>query len=188
MTRLRGAQVAYFLADCLLLVNERQIDLRSTQAPQTLSSEDIAALCEQQTPREAAIGLLGALSGAGGRALAATAMADVAKDGASATVAGRRVHVPVRARPILRAQRLWLQIDGVADDAQPFLATNAGHKPTPKKIQMLLTELGAETGIRLAGHWNRHVDENDRSWVRRYGLSIHLLHQEPRNPDGIGLR
>ena len=188
VTRLRGAQVGFFLADCLLLINERKLDLRAAQAPQSLSDEDIITLCEQQTAKDAAIALLGALSGADGDALAAVRIADVAVDGSAVSIGGRDVAIPWRARPILRAQRLWLRIAGTTSDAQPFLGSVAGHRPHAKKLQLRLTQLGEETGLRLADHWTRHVDETQVRWVQRYGVSIQMLHEEPRNPTGVGLR
>jgi len=186
VTRLRGAQVAYFLADCLLLINERQLNARAEQAPSAISDEDIDVLRENQSPRTASLAVLGALSGAGGTALAGVTLADVAVDGSSAVVAGRRVRVPVRAQPVLRAQRLWLRMAGVVDDAQPFLGTGPGHRPSEKKLQDTLVRLTGETGLLLAGRYTRHAKEDDAHWIRRYGVSVQLLQQEPRNPDGFG--
>jgi len=64
----------------------------------------------------------------------------------------------------------------------------AGHAPVGKKMQLRLTELGEETGLRLADHWTRHVDETQQRWIQRYGISIQMLREEPSNPEGIGLR
>jgi len=55
-------------------------------------------------------------------------------------------------------------------------------------MQLRLTELGEETGLRLADHWTRHVDETQQRWIQRYGISIQMLREEPSNPEGIGLR
>lgn len=187
ITRLRGAQVAFFLADCLLLVNELQIAARAEQAPSALTDEDIKVLREEQAARISSLAVLAALSGHGGAALSRVRLADVAADGGTATIAGQAIQVPDLARPILRAQRIWLRMAGAqGDDA--FLGATAGHHPDEKKLQDTLSQLTAETGLRLAGRYTRHVNESEQRWLRRYGVSVQFLQQEARNPEGVGLR
>lgn len=187
ITRLRGAQVAFFLADCLLLVNELQIAARAEQAAGVVADEDVKVLREEQAARISSLAVLAALSGHGGTSLSRVRLADVAVDGASAAIAGRTVQVPQLARPILRAQRLWLRIAGAKDD-DAFLGTGPGHRPDDKKLQDALSQLSGETGLRLAGRYTRHVDESEHRWLRRYGVSVQFLQQEARNPEGVGLQ
>lgn len=186
VTRLRGAQVAFFLADCLLLINERQLDARAEQAPSPISDEDVLILCKQQSARDASLALLGVLSGAGGTALAEVALSDVAYDGTAAVVAGRSLQVPPAAAVVLRAHRLWLLMAGAHEADERFFATSPGHRPSARGTQNVLSALTGQTGLRLAGRHTRHAPESDKRWAGRYGISVQLLHQEARNPEGTG--
>lgn len=179
--RLQAAQAALFMAGWSVEV-DFQLFLANAEATVSLIPEVTARLERYINAALPAAAVLSLRTRRSAEALTAVTLSDLAEDGSTVVVEGRRYKIPEHARGILRAQ-LWQRLlEGASEDAPLFRARDSSSPETAAKgeqVQRLLETVTHRGGVRVTRPWSERRSRSSRETLRRIGVVI-----RPISPTG----
>jgi hypothetical protein len=180
LTRLRGAQEAFFLDWWLLKVDlEAFAAARDEDALSPLTPESVRLLRHYSSTTHAALALLVLAGRPPLAALAAANISAVAADGTTLTLHDREpITLPPYARGVLASHLAYRQLQG-ARGVDPLFASRqdgTGGKVLkhykPNGLRQVLNKVAFDTGLALTVRGASWGGPDDISWRRRYGISV----------------
>jgi hypothetical protein len=181
VVRVKAVQAALLLQGWRCNVRlSRLLGFRDASA--TLTAEVAARLRQYLRAHYAATAVLSLLTGAPLAAIADTLLGDIAPDGASVRVGGRRWAVPEYARSVIRAQRLQRMMEGARDE-HSFLSVDRDDPSTPVRpggVQAALSTVTHRCGVPVARHWSPRASESPQATLWRHGVVVERLETDVR--------
>lgn len=175
-TIVRATQAALFVQDWLVQVDLIRL-LASNDAALHAVATDPGTWQRLLAYPEPHRGVICAFTAAGLDAATqvGVCLEDLNDAGDLVTVEGRTVALPRGTRLFVHAQRYLRQLQG-AEPQDPLLATATGSPLSPKSLATVLTAAARDLGVPLVSGQVLRSDKDDRSWLRRRGVSvIHLV-------------
>jgi hypothetical protein len=186
LTRLRGAQVAFFLDWWLLKVDiDALAGARDEDSLSPLTPETVRLLRHYSSTTYPAVALLILAARPSLESLAAATLNDVAADGSVVRLPNEKpMRIPVYARGILATHIAYRQLqDGRRAD--PLFASRqlrANSKVLthykPNGLRQVLNKVAYDTGLALTVRGGATRATEDVSWRRRYGISLQPIERE----------
>lgn len=187
LTRLRGAQAAFFIDWWLLKVDlDALAGARDEDALSPLTPDAARLLRHYSSTTHAALALLVLAGRPPLPPLAAAVVADAASDGSVVNLKGfGPIELPTYARRILASHLSYRRLQG-ATDRDPLFASRQNENGAkvlkhfrPNGLRHVLNQVAYDTGLALTVRGGARTGTEEANWRRRYGLSLQPI---PRRP------